>query len=321
MGFDAQLKRYFPLIICAMVAAAAYLQASGIGQLVASSIAEAPSSSPTAARRGKDLSANKANAGPILSRNPFDSVTGPLDGTALTVPDGGIPEPEKPDADPGLISIEDPKCDFGRVLFITTSDDIDWSFAAIADKSGKSALRRRGDEVEGHTVYAMVWNRVWLTSGTNRCQLELGDKPKHSGVTTRPGKKIKRIKKRRGRGRRIPPEMAAKIHKVSDTEFNVERSVVDEILENQATLMRSARIVPEKSGDKVVGIRMFGIRNGTLLDHLGFRNGDRLQTINGFEITNPQKALEAYGRLRTADGLKVSIVRRGKPVTIDFNIQ
>ena len=115
--------------------------------------------------------------------------------------------------------------------------------------------------------------------------------------------------------------MASKIHKISDTEFNVERAVVDEILENQATLMRSARIVPEKDGDKVVGIRMFGIRKGTLLDHLGFQNGDRLSSINDFEITDPQKALEAYGRLRTADHLKVSVNRKGKPMAIDFNIQ
>ena len=115
--------------------------------------------------------------------------------------------------------------------------------------------------------------------------------------------------------------MAAKIHKVSETEFNVERAVVDEILENQAELMRSARIVPEKRGDKVLGIRLFGIRKGTLLSHLGFKNGDRLEAINGFEMANPQKALEAYGRLRTADALKVRINRKGAPVNIDFNIQ
>ena len=37
--------------------------------------------------------------------------------------------------------------------------------------------------------------------------------------------------------RQIDPAMAAKIHKVSDTEFNVERSVVDDILENQAQMV------------------------------------------------------------------------------------
>ena len=119
----------------------------------------------------------------------------------------------------------------------------------------------------------------------------------------------------------MPPDIAAKIHKVSENEFEVERSVVDQVLENQAELMKSARIVPEKEGDKVVGIRLFGIRPDSLLGTLGLENGDRLSSINGFEMSDPQKALEAYARLRTADHLTVSVNRRGKPMNIDFKIK
>jgi general secretion pathway protein C len=125
---------------------------------------------------------------------------------------------------------------------------------------------------------------------------------------------------RRRRGG-LSPGMASKITKVSDTEYSVQRSLVDEILENQAELMRSARIVPEKQGDEVVGIRLFGIRNETLLGHLGLQNGDRLESINGFKMSDPQKALEAYGRLRTANKLSVQVNRKGAPVTLEFNIQ
>ena len=50
-------------------------------------------------------------------------------------------------------------------------------------------------------------------------------------------------------------------------------------------------------------------------------NGDRLESINGFEMSDPQKALEAYARLRTADHLTVSVNRSGTPMNIDFNIQ
>jgi general secretion pathway protein C len=38
-------------------------------------------------------------------------------------------------------------------------------------------------------------------------------------------------------------------------------------------------------------------------------------------MSDPQKALEAYGRLRTANNLKVKVNRGGSPTTIDFNIQ
>ncbi|RLB58554.1 MAG: general secretion pathway protein GspC [Deltaproteobacteria bacterium] len=317
MGFDAQLKRTFPLVICVMIAVAAYLQASGIGQLIAAAVTDRSSAPTTGPVQFSDpLQSNRYNSGkPILARKPFDSITGPLDGTSITVP--GAP-PITSGAPGAELSDEDPSCSFGRVLLISASDDPAWSFAAI-EASGESKLRRQGDDVSGHTVQAMSWDRVWLTSGATRCQMKLGDKSAAKSKPKTAGKKPKR--KSRRRGRRLSPEMAGKIHKVSETEYNIERSLVDEILTNQAELMRSARIVPEKKGDDVVGIRLFGIRDGALLSHLGMKNGDRLDSINGFSMSDPQKALEAYGRLRTADKLTVKIDRKGTPTTLDFNIQ
>jgi len=70
-----------------------------------------------------------------------------------------------------------------------------------------------------------------------------------------------------------------------------------------------------------VGIRMFGVRPDTLLGTLGFQNGDRLESINGFNMASPEKALEAYARLRTASALNVKLSRRGQPVAIDYHIK
>jgi general secretion pathway protein C len=63
------------------------------------------------------------------------------------------------------------------------------------------------------------------------------------------------------------------------------------------------------------------VRPDTLLGVLGFQNGDRLETINGFNMSSPEKALEAYARLRTAKGLNVKINRRGKPMSLDYHIK
>ncbi|MRG93949.1 type II secretion system protein GspC [Polyangium spumosum] len=323
MGLDAILKRYFPAIICLLIASAAYFQASGMGELVAGSVLLDPSSMPPPPPPKGGLPHSGAgqersvNAGPILSRNPFDSVTGPLDGKPLDLPDA--PDAPAPDSsDP----YSDPVCDVGKVLLITQSEDPDWSFAAIAGSDGKAQLRRRGDDVGGHEVYWIGWDRVWLMSGSSRCQMQVhGEVPQKLASAPKAAEtKPKPAPKRRG-AKAVPKEIADKIHKVSETQFDVERSVVDQILENQAELMRSARIVPEKEGDKVVGIRLFGVRPESLLGTLGLENGDRLQSINGFEMADPQKALEAYARLRSADKLQVSVNRRGKPMTIDFNIK
>ena len=43
---------------------------------------------------------------------------------------------------------EDPDCDMARALLIVTSEDPQWSFAALAGSDGKSMLRRQGDYAE-----------------------------------------------------------------------------------------------------------------------------------------------------------------------------
>ena len=160
---------------------------------------------------------------------------------------------------------------------------------------------------------------MWLSSGSTRCQLAVGGKAPAAKPAT--AKADGKDDKPKGGKSKVPADIAAKIHKVSENEFNVERSALDAIIDNQADLMRSARIVPEKEGDKVVGIRLFGVRSDSLLGMLGLENSDRLSAINGFEMTDPQKALEAYAKLRTADHLTLSLNRRGKPMNIDFNIK
>ena len=93
------------------------------------------------------------------------------------------------------------------------------------------------------------------------------------------------------------------------------------ILERQGELFGSVRVVPDKEGDRVAGLRVLGVKPGSLLATLGVENGDRLTKINGMEVADPKSALEAYARLSSADHLVVSVHRRGKPMTIDVAIK
>jgi general secretion pathway protein C len=89
------------------------------------------------------------------------------------------------------------------------------------------------------------------------------------------------------------------------------RDYVDQVLENQAELMRTARIIPVQRDGHVTGVKLYGVKKGDMMASLGFANGDELQDVNGFDITAPEKALEAYARLRTADTLEAGILRNG----------
>jgi general secretion pathway protein C len=325
MAIDKLLKRHFWAVVLVLLAAAAFLDAQGIMHVVGSMLGpdeKMLAAAPLAARlppAAASASPHATTAESILSRNPFDSVTGPLN--ALPPPvedviDAGAAPPDISDP------FSAPDCDGVHVLIIAASADPDWSFAALEteQEKGKSYLRRRGGDLQGKTVKFIGWDRVWLTSGSQLCQSQMFKPPAPPAASSAPAA-APPPPAAPGGATPVGDDIKKGIQKVGPNEFNVDRTVVDKILENQAELMRQARIVPEQENGKVVGIRLYGVRPDTLLGTLGMENGDRLEKINGFDMASPEKALEAYARLRTADHLTVSVNRRGQPQNIDFNIK
>lgn len=326
MGFDALLKKYFLAAVLVLVAVAAFFQARGAMQLVAAMLlpdATALAVLPPVPSGAARPTVVSKSAEPILSRNPFDFSTGPLNAKTLAegLPSGEVAAPDDP--------LRAPPCQQVKVSIITESTDPLWSIAALQGPGEpRPTIRRVGDEAGGAKVLFIGYNpyegspSVWLAEGASVCQaLLFADQPTPPAAAPAAGAAPAASAAPARGAPALPADMKAKIQRVSATEFNVDRSVVDKILENQADLMRSARVVPEQQDGKVVGVRLFGIRPDTLLGTLGLENGDRLETINGFAMASPEKALEAYARLRTAEKLTVSVNRRGQPVTIDFNIK
>jgi general secretion pathway protein C len=323
MPLDQILKRHFWAVIVVLVAMAAFLDAQGIMHIVGASLGadEATLAVPPLMARlpaaPASATPHATSAEPILSRNPFDSVTGPLNLAPPPAPTDSTPPPPPEPTDP----YSAPVCDGVQVLIIAASPDPDWSFAALEtpEEKGKSFLRRRGGDIGGKTVKYIGWDRVWLTSASQLCQAQMFKPPTPPGATAAPAPPPPTPSA--GGASAVGDDIKNGIQKIGANEYNIDRGVVDKILENQAELMRQARIVPEQENGKVVGIRLFGVRPDTLLGTLGMENGDRLEKINGFDMASPEKALEAYARLRTADHLTVSVNRRGQPMNLDFNIK
>jgi general secretion pathway protein C len=318
MAIDQILKRHFWAVLLALTGVAAFLDAEGFTQVLGATLsvdAESLAAPPITARllpAPVVPNEHSLNADPILSRNPFDSVTGPLN--ALPVPSASADAPPPPLADP----YDAPECDGVQVIVIAASADPDWSFVALeqSTEKGKTVLRRRGGQVGTRTVEFISWDRVWLLGNGQRCQVQMFKPPAAPSASASAAPAPEK-----GGAESIDGQIKNGIRKVGPTEFDVDRGVVDKILENQAELMRQARIVPEQQDGKVVGIRLFGVRPDTLLGTLGMENGDRLEKINGFDMTSPEKALEAYARLRTADHLTVSVNRHNQATNLDYNIK
>jgi hypothetical protein len=115
--------------------------------------------------------------------------------------------------------------------------------------------------------------------------------------------------------------MDAGIHLRDHTHAEITRDPFDRVLADPAAFSRGARIVPAVKDGKSQGFRLYAFRPRSLFGRLGFQNGDTLVTINGFELTSVEKALEIYTKLREATLLEVEILRAGKPLTVTIVVK
>jgi general secretion pathway protein C len=330
LALDPLLRKYFPVLVLALLALSAYFEASGASELVGAAFI-APAASGSANLPGHPPLAmpktETRTADPIIERNPFDSVTGPLNAKPIETP---APVPKEAEVAATKDPLHVDQCEGITAFIITESTDRLWSVAALQGTGDpRPRMRRIGDDVGGKRVEYIGFNpaenspAVWLSGGGAICQALLFKTapPPAAASAAASAAPAPQAPAPASGAPAVPPEIASKIQKISDTEFHVDHAVIDNILEHQAELMKSARIVPEQKDGKVLGIRLFGIRPDTLLGSLGIQNGDRLESINGFNMGSPEKALEAYARLRTATSLNVKVSRRGAPVSIDYQIQ
>ena len=133
------------MLVLALLALSAYFEASGATELVgAAFIAPVPSGSalppPRASKLPPGFGRNEQrSADPIIERNPFDSVTGPLNAKPIETP-ALTPKPEELEAkDP----LHVPACEGVNAYIITESTDRLWSVAALQG-NGEPRPRMRG---------------------------------------------------------------------------------------------------------------------------------------------------------------------------------
>ena len=306
------LRRFVDVAVPAGVAVIAFLHAHAIGALIDGTIPRDASEAiaPFAEARAAappSLSARRPSAEPILKRNAFDHLTGSLVSTSS----------ERGASDDDDLAIEDaPACEGVRAAVTVRGERAAESFAAI-ELGSKHFLRSQGGGIEDEDVrvVSVASDRVWLRRGGRLCQARVFAAAAApvatptAAVSSSPAAPLER-------------DLAGKIVKSGATEYQVDRGALDRLLEAQAELMRTP-LVPEKEGDRIAGYRLVRVKPGSAVAMLGLETGDRIDAINGVELSNLERVMEAYARLKTGnlDRLTLKIVRSGKPTSLDYVIR
>lgn len=111
------------------------------------------------------------------------------------------------------------------------------------------------------------------------------------------------------------------ITQVSPVEVRIRREAMEALLADPESLTRAGRILPHFEGETIVGIRVLGIRRGTLLAQAGILNGDIVRVVAGHSLSSMEATLETAGALRDLREFTVELTRRGEPLSIHYTIE
>jgi general secretion pathway protein C len=201
------------------------------------------------------------------------------------------------------------------------------SYAIIEDqKAHKQDVHRVGDAVAGGAVVKEIdWTKVTLERDGQLEVLELASAGGGAGGSAPGAPPASGVGGMAAAGRAGgasgPGPTGEGIQKVSDTEYTIERQEVDSALENMNQLFTQIRAVPHFEGGQSVGFRLFAIRQDSLFDKIGLKNGDIIQRLNGQDMTDPARAIALFQELRNERQITVEVTRNKEPLTLSYSLR
>jgi general secretion pathway protein C len=103
--------------------------------------------------------------------------------------------------------------------------------------------------------------------------------------------------------------------------YAIQRQDVENTLANLNQVAMHARVVPSFVNGVSKGFKLFAMRPDSIYTRLGMKNGDILQRVNGFELTSPTQALEAYNHLRSSSRIELEIERDGQVLRKTYAVE
>src|SRR5580698_5440174 len=304
---ETLLRKYLSVVDLAVIALCAIFAARATATAIEAGFVSGIPSAKHAAKQPAAASSTQVyskQVEEILNRNIFCSTCPPI---------LGVPETSGPAAPPPLQRTSLP-LKLLAVMYAPT--DPRWSMAIVRDNDDKSVGPYGvGSKLREATIDEIDETRAYLDFGGGRREyLELLDPPPNApaaAVAAAPAAAKDPLAEALDKG----------IKKTGPNSFEVQHSTLDALLGNMGALAKAARIVPEMKDGRSAGFRLLAIKPDGPFGKIGLQNGDIISAINGLDMTSPDKALEVYTKLKTANHLPVGLERNGQKITEDYNIR
>jgi general secretion pathway protein C len=247
----------------------------------------------------------------VIKRNVFCSTCPPiLEVVPKTGPDPNVPvEPQRTSLPLHLLAVN----------YVAPPWGFEHASATLRDTETKYVgAFRPGEKVRGATITGIDEVRIHFDNAGKPEYLDLLEPEAPAAAAATPATPVAAAPAPTDA---FSQELERGIKKTGENAYEIQRGTLESVLGNMSMLARSARIVPEMRDGKAAGFRLYSVRPDGPFAKIGMLNGDIISSINGLEITSPEKALEVYAKLKSASHLSLGIERNGARLTKEYSIR
>jgi type II secretion system protein C len=129
---------------------------------------------------------------------------------------------------------------------------------------------------------------------------------------------VKEVKKQTSA---VSPSLSRFAQKIGRSTYMVDQARLQQAIANPGQMMTDARLKPNIVSGKEEGFVLSEVKQGGVYHSLGLQDGDVLLRINEYDISNPERALQAFTALKGMERVQVDLMRSGSRMTMTYQIK
>lgn len=291
-------ERYVVALNFLLIAGCAYFAARTVNDLVARRLIVIPRPPHLATAENTPVQLSRASYDLVVQRDIFNEAK------QVEAP----PPPPPPQATATDLHVK-----------LVGTSHLSWAnpFAILEDNNTHDqAIYQLGDQVpDAGQLVAVEKTRVTIDHNGTHVNLDLPTDEMNSGAAPAPAPVPQPMIPA------MPPRSGRDVRRVGPNEFTIDRAAVDRNLQNMGQLFTQMRAIPNVQNGKTDGFRLSEVIPGSLFSQMGLRNGNVVSAIGGQDLNDPTQAIALLNSLRNASSLSITVMRHGRPVELQYQIQ
>jgi type II secretion system protein C len=182
------------------------------------------------------------------------------------------------------------------------------AYAVIKDsKTGKQELYHVGDTIHDATIRQIRRETVILNQNgeDSVLKMEREDSPAEVAQISNP----------------FDDGLDASAQTSRQQKRVLSRELIDNAMSDPVDLMQQFTLKPHEVDGQVEGAAIGRIKRNSIIMRMGLRNGDVISSVNGTPVNSIEDTLEFMNTLMEDSTVRIDILRRGQPLTIEYSIQ